>query len=578
MDSSNTNKDNVDLESSDDEISIAEDYVADGKYGTGNMRKHIKVCPKNNSRDVGQMLLGGSSGSGSLGVLSNKFDPDKLRELIVYAIIMHDLPFQFVEYEGVRSILQYLRPEVQLVSRNTIKSDCMKIHQKEKARVKSLLHAAPGRISITSDLWSSLISDGYILLLEWDIQGKIFGITLDNASANDVSVEELRVDLNSKGLLVCRGNFFHLRCCVHILNLIVQDGLKEIESSIEKIRESVKYVKGSQVRRQKFLECVRLISMGGKRGLRQDVATRWNSTYLMLDSALFYRCVFQHLALVDSNYKKCPSSEEWERVEKVHKFLKVFYEATLTFSGTKYPTSSLYFPVVIYCYQILKDALDGEDDYMSSMATKMWVKFQKYWAAFSDTLAIACIFDPRYKLEFIDFVYNKIYGLESLELFTLHEKINDLYSEYATKIGGTEFDDVSSESAPPTKSQLQLYFEDQRLSRFDTVDVLAFWKTNQYRFPIVAAMARDILAVPVSTVASEAAFSVGGRVLDQFRSSLKPDTVEAIICTRDWLFGEKVDDDINELTQDVVQLSLNEKDSGSNIDNSNEGEGSSHAI
>ncbi|KAL5576694.1 hypothetical protein UlMin_018393 [Ulmus minor] len=445
------------------------------------------------------MLLGGSSGSGSLGVLSNKFDPDKLRELIVYAIIMHDLPFQFVEYEGVRSILQYLRPEVQLVSRNTIKSDCMKIHQKEKARVKSLLHAAPGRISITSDLWSSLISDGYILLLERDIQGKIFGITLDNASANDVSVEELRVDLNSKGLLVCRGNFFHLRCCANILNLIVQDGLKEIESSIEKIRESVKYVKGSQVRRQK-----------------------WNSTYLMLDSALFYRRVFQHLALVDSNYKKCPSSEEWERVEKVHKFLKVFYEATLTFSGTKYPTSSLYFPVVIYCYQILKDALDGEDDYMSSMATKMWVKFQKYWGAFSDTLAIACIFDPRYKLEFIDFVYNKIYGLESLELFTLHEKINDLYSD-----------------APPTKSQLQLYFEDQRLSRFDTVDVLAFWKTNQYRFPIVAAMARDILAVPVSTVASEAAFSVGGRVLDQFRSSLKPDMVEAIICTRDWLFGEK---------------------------------------
>ncbi|KAL5565779.1 hypothetical protein UlMin_028943 [Ulmus minor] len=254
---------------------------------------------------------------------------------------MHDLPFQFVEYEGVRSILPYLRPEVQLVSRNTIKSDCMKIHQKEKDRVKTLLHAAPGKISITSDLWSSLISDGYMsltahfidknwklqkrvlnfsylppphtsivlsdvissLLLECDIKGKIFGITLDNASANDVSVEDLRVDLNSKGLLVCRGNFFHLRCCAHILNLIVQDGLKEIESSIEKIRESVKYVKGSQVRRQKFLECVRLISMGGKRGLRQDVATRWNSTYLMLDSALFYRRVFQHLALVDSNYK-----------------------------------------------------------------------------------------------------------------------------------------------------------------------------------------------------------------------------------------------------------------------------------
>lgn len=48
-------------------------------------------------------------------------------------------------------------------------------------------------------------------------------------------------------------------------------------------------------------------------------------------------------------------------------------------------------------------------------------------------------------------------------------------------------------------------------------------------------MARDILSIPISSVASESAFSAGGRVLDQFRSSLKPETVEVIICTGDWL-------------------------------------------
>jgi hypothetical protein len=52
-------------------------------------------------------------------------------------------------------------------------------------------------------------------------------------------------------------------------------------------------------------------------------------------------------------------------------------------------------------------------------------------------------------------------------------------------------------------------------------------------------MARDILNIHVSTIASESTFSVGGRVIDQYRSSLKPNIVEALVCTRDWLYGDK---------------------------------------
>ncbi|CAN1293636.1 Putative AC9 transposase [Linum perenne] len=50
-------------------------------------------------------------------------------------------------------------------------------------------------------------------------------------------------------------------------------------------------------------------------------------------------------------------------------------------------------------------------------------------------------------------------------------------------------------------------------------------------------MARDVLAVPVSSVASESAFSTGGRVLSNFRSSLTPAIVEALICAEDWFRG-----------------------------------------
>ena len=52
-------------------------------------------------------------------------------------------------------------------------------------------------------------------------------------------------------------------------------------------------------------------------------------------------------------------------------------------------------------------------------------------------------------------------------------------------------------------------------------------------------MIHDILSILISTVASKSTFSVGGRVNDQFRSALKPDVVETLIYSRDWLYGDK---------------------------------------
>jgi hypothetical protein len=52
-------------------------------------------------------------------------------------------------------------------------------------------------------------------------------------------------------------------------------------------------------------------------------------------------------------------------------------------------------------------------------------------------------------------------------------------------------------------------------------------------------MPRDILSIYVSIVASESTFSVGGYVIDQYRSSLKVDIVEALVCIRGWLYRYK---------------------------------------
>ena len=64
------------------------------------------------------------------------------------------------------------------------------------------------------------------------IRDKIFTIILDNVSNNDVAIQKLKTFWQIKDDHV---KLFHVRCCAHILNLIVKDGLKQVDSTLEKI-------------------------------------------------------------------------------------------------------------------------------------------------------------------------------------------------------------------------------------------------------------------------------------------------------------------------------------------------------
>ena len=66
------------------------------------------------------------------------------------------------------------------------------------------------------------------------------------------------------------------------------------------------------------------------------------------------------------------------------------------------------------------------------------------------------------------------------------------------------------------------------------IDLLEWWKNNKRIFPMLSHFARDVLLVPVSTVSSEATFSMIGRIIEEKRSPLTPRMVEAITCAKDW--------------------------------------------
>ncbi|KAH7667122.1 Tam3-transposase (Ac family) protein [Dioscorea alata] len=539
-----------------DDIQIAEckgckkEYKCGGKrYETSTLRRHKDNCKMIKFNDVGQMFIDHEGK-----ISSKKIDQKIARDLLAAAVIKHDLPFSFVEYDGIRAWIKYLNPDGICISRNTLVYDITRIYMREKEKLKHVLGNIQNRICLTSYVWTACTSEGYIFLTghflfsflkEWGIEKKVFSLTLDNASSNDNMQDILKEQLSLHDSLLCGGEFIHIGCSAHILNLIVQEGLKVAHDALHKIRESVKYVKGSESRMKKFEECVGAVdNINTSIGLRLDVSTHWNSTYLMLDSVIKYKRAFASLQLNDKNYKYCLSNEEWKRGEKIYEFLEPFYDTTNLISGSSYPTSNF------------------EDVVISDMCRRMKEKFDKYWRQYSMVLAFGAILDPRIKLSMLEYFYGKVesdstkcqdkVSLVRIKLYTVFQHYSNAnessssqpqFSSIITPTSTQEIKTFESQSITSAeKSQLDLYLEEPKLefAYYEDLDVLEYWKNHKHRFPILALMASDVLAIPITTVASESAFSIGARVLNKYRSCTLPEKVQALICTRNWLHGYNI--------------------------------------
>jgi hypothetical protein len=84
------------------------------------------------------------------------------------------------------------------------------------------------------------------------------------------------------------------------------------------------------------------------------------------------------------------------------------------------------------------------------------------------------------------------------------------------------------------KAELQIYFSESRCSNGEE-DVLNWWNINQSRFPTLAKMARDYLAMQGSSVPSERGFSLSGLTVTNLRNRLYPETVRCAMCLKSWL-------------------------------------------
>ncbi|XP_038684473.1 zinc finger BED domain-containing protein RICESLEEPER 2-like isoform X2 [Tripterygium wilfordii] len=270
-----------------------------------------------------------------------------------------------------------------------------------------------------------------------------------------------------------------------------------------------------------------------------------------------------------------PKQEDWNNVRRLVTFLRCFYELILKVSDTSHVTSNNFFHDLSLLYYVLQEIKCEDDPQMSLMAGRMIEKCDKYWGGKSNKLNIlifvGVVFDPRYKLRYLILAMKEMYEEEiAIEVAEMVKStILKIFNEYKNELS------MQNQSMDPTQcksSSLAIRDEEQSAenrarARFrrlhsevgggenvsvldkylaegnentkdgENFNVLIWWKIHSYRFPILSAIARDLLAIPISTVASKSAFSTGGRVLDSFRSSLTPQIVEALICVEDWLGG-----------------------------------------
>jgi hypothetical protein len=195
---------------------------------------------------------------------------------------------------------------------------------------------------------------------------------------------------------------------------------------------------------------------------------------------------------------------------------------------------------------------------IEEMSKKMIENFEKYWKDIQGLMGIATILDPRFKVDYLLGFFETLIGQNSdqcvLKVDEVKESLCDLMKYYEMEEG----EDTTESSTPlldtsllstisarvasrrpamtRVKTELDRYLEDDLVHFLtENFQILDWWKVAGTRYPTLRKIARDILVILVSTVASESAFSTSGRILSEHRSRLTPESLEALMCSQDWI-------------------------------------------
>ena len=350
----------------------------------------------------------------------------ELTDAVAYFIAKDMLPISVVQGPGFKHMIGKLEPRYQVPHRKTFTERVLPEHfVKVKDTVTSVVSKASS-FAVTTDCWTSRANEAYMgvtihtITDDWDLAH----FTLQNKALPDQHTAENLAEAlltvlwdwnldpatlscavvdNAANVqkAVTRVLFWNcLGCFGHTINLCVKAGLKvpQISTAVARCSRLVTYFRKSS--RAAHILSDKQDALGtDKHKLLQDVDTRWNSTYDMVQRVLEQQSPICATLVDQKRLDLLPKDAEFHILEELVQVLKPFKEVTVQVSAEAYVTSSAICPLLCHLIENALKIKPADSVAIEKMKSEMKKKIQSRYQDHStiQMLNKACFVDARFK-------------------------------------------------------------------------------------------------------------------------------------------------------------------------------------
>ncbi|KAH9629373.1 hypothetical protein HF086_008159 [Spodoptera exigua] len=354
---------------------------------------------------------------------------------------------------------------------------------------------------------------------EWNINQYVNVIVSDNA-ANILSAVRL-------------GGWRSLSCYAHTINLVVQSSMDAISDTMRRVKDIIEYFHRSAPAKKKFAEIQEQMHIAPLK-LKQDVVTRWNSTYDSLQRVLKVKeALIATLAIMRPDISL--SQEDWQTIEKATELLKPFYEITLEVSGETYVSASKYIVFSKIITRALNKYAPENNQTIQQMLNSLKGQMQQRLGEVENNtlLCEATILDPRFKKSGFNNPRNFERAASEMKRrigsdrtqFPQESAVEERVPPQP-KTGSIwdDFDEEISALVPqnPTAAgivEFDKYMEEPLIKRQE--NPLLWWKDRKGVYPRLYKYMLKRLNITATSVPCERVFSKAGLILNERRTRLK---------------------------------------------------------